>query len=102
MNEKKLGKILREAVSNKKMKTGFKEVLQYLKGTKLIVLSTTLNMDLQDKIKKSAEENNIAILTYPGNSLSLGRLCNLSYGTSVVSLKNLSDEDMDEILDKKS
>ena len=33
MNEKKLKKILKDAVTNKKLKTGSKEVLQFIKGT---------------------------------------------------------------------
>ena len=32
MNEKKLKKILKDAVTEKKIKTGTKEVLQYIKG----------------------------------------------------------------------
>ena len=52
MNEKKLAKILKEGVKNNKIKTGYKEVLQYIKGTKLIVLSKTLTHEKEEKIKK--------------------------------------------------
>ena len=52
MNEKKLAKILKEGVKNNKIKTGYKEVLQYIKGTKLIVLSKTLTPEKEEKIKK--------------------------------------------------
>lgn len=97
MNEKKLGKILKDAVSNSKLRTGFKEVMQYIKGTKLIVLSNSLTSELEEKIKKSAEDSNISVIRYPGNSVLLGRLCSLSYGTRVVSLKNISDEEIKEI-----
>jgi large subunit ribosomal protein L30e len=37
MNEKKLAKLLKEAAVSSKLKTGYKEVMQYMKGTKLIV-----------------------------------------------------------------
>ena len=96
MNEKKLAKFLKEGVKNNKIKTGYKEVLQYIKGTKLIVLSKTLTPEKEEKIKKSAEESDISVIHYPGNSVLLGRLCSLSYGTSVVSLKNVSDEEIKE------
>ncbi len=98
MNEKKLGKILSNAVDSNKLKTGGKEVLQYIKGTKLIVLSKSLSSIIQVKIKKSADENGIPLLNFSGNSIMLGRLCGLSYGTSVVSLKNVSDDEVQDIL----
>ena len=52
MNEKKLAKILKEGVKNNKIKTGYKEVSQYIKGTKLIVISKTLTPEKEEKIKK--------------------------------------------------
>lgn len=97
MNEKKLAKALKEAAVNNKLKTGFKEVMQYIKGTKLIVLSSSLTPDSETRLKKVAEENNIEVIKYSGNSVLLGRLCSLSYGTSVVSLKNVSDEEISEL-----
>ena len=98
MNEKKLAKILKEGVKNNKIKTGYKEVLQYIKGTKLIILSKTLTPEKEEKIKKSAVESAISVISYPVNSVLLGRLCSLSYGTSVVSLKNVSDEELKELI----
>jgi len=98
MNEKKLAKFLKEGVTNNKIKTGYKEVLQYIKGTKIIVLSKSLTPEKEEKIKKSAEESAISLIHYPGNSVLLGRLCSLSYGTSVVSLKNVSDEEVKELI----
>ncbi|MDQ6723804.1 MAG: ribosomal L7Ae/L30e/S12e/Gadd45 family protein [Thermoproteota archaeon] len=98
MNEKKLKKILKDAVTNKKLKTGSKEVLQFIKGTNLILTSTSLPVSTSDKVKKLSEENNIPLYNYPGNSVLLGRLCSLSYRASIVSLKNISEEDRDSIL----
>ena len=98
MNEKKLAKILKEGVKNNKIKTGYKEVLQYIKGTKLIILSKTLTPEKEDKIKKSAVESAISVISYPGNSVLLGRLCSLSYATSVVSSQNVSDEEVKALI----
>ncbi len=98
MNEKKLKKILKDAITNKKLKTGAKEVLQFIKGTNLILISTSLPGPTMDKVKKLSEEGNIPLYQYPGNSVLLGRLCSLSYRTSVVSLKNISEEDVNSVL----
>src|SRR3712207_3065709 len=98
MHEKRLQKALRDAVADNKIRVGSKEVLQYIKGTTLIVLSNSLTTGIIENIKKTAEESNIPIYNYPGNSILLGRLCNLSFRTSVVSLRNISDEDVKAIL----
>jgi len=97
MNEKKLAKTLKEAAVSNKLKTGFKEVMQYIKGTKLIVLSSSLPPDSELQLMKIAEESGIEVIKYPGNSVLLGRLCSVSYGTSVVSLKNVSDEEISQL-----
>jgi large subunit ribosomal protein L30e len=49
------------------------------------------------QLKKIAEESGIEVIKYSGNSVLLGRLCSVSYGTSVVSLKNVSDEEISEL-----
>jgi len=56
MNEKKLGKVLKDAANNNKIKTGFKEVSQYIKGTKLMVISKSLPEDSEEKLRRIAEE----------------------------------------------
>jgi large subunit ribosomal protein L30e len=98
MNEKKLRKVLKESVTNDKIRTGTKEVFQYMKGTNLILTSTSLSDDSLEKVKKLSEESNISLYNFPGNSTLLGRLCGLSYRTSIVSLKNVSEEDVNSIL----
>ena len=97
MNEKKLAKTLKEAAVSNKLKTGYKEVMQYIKGTKLIVLSSSLPLDSEMQLMKISEDSGIEVIKYPGNSVLLGRLCSVSYGTSVVSLKNVSDEEISEL-----
>ena len=98
MNEKKLKKILKDGVKDKKIKTGYKEVLQYIKGTNFIVFQYFDPFKPEEKIKKLSEESATSVISYPGNSLLLGRLCSLSYGASVVSLKNVPEEEVKELI----
>ena len=100
MNDKKLKKILKDALENKKLKTGAKEVQQSIKGTSLILASTSLPESTAGKIEKLSTENNIPIYRYPGNSVSLGRACNLNYRTSIISLKNISEDEVASILNE--
>jgi large subunit ribosomal protein L30e len=98
MNEKKLKKVLKEAVANDKIKTGTKEVFQYIKGTNLLLTSTSLPGHSLEKAKKLSEDSNISLYDFPGNSTLLGRLCGLSYRTSIVSIKGVSEDDVKSIL----
>jgi ribosomal protein L7Ae-like RNA K-turn-binding protein len=98
MNEKKLKKVLKDSVTNDKIRTGTKEVLQHIKGTNLILTSTSVSGDYLDRVKKLSEESNIPLYNFSGNSTLLGRLCGLSYRTNMVSLKNVSEEDIKSIL----
>jgi large subunit ribosomal protein L30e len=100
MNDKKLKKILKDALENKKLKTGAKEVLQSIKGTSLILASTSLPESTADKIEKISTENNIPIYRFPGNSVNLGRACNLTYRTSVISVKNIHEDEVASILNE--
>jgi large subunit ribosomal protein L30e len=100
MNDKKLKKILKDALANKKLKTGAKEVQQSIKGTSLILASGSLPESTADKIRKLSSENNIPLYKYPGNSVNLGRLCNLTYRTSIISLKNISEDEVASILNE--
>lgn len=100
MNDKKLKKILKDASENKKLKTGAKEVQQSIKGTSLILTSNSLPESTADKIKKISTENNIPLFNYPGNSVNLGRVCSLAYRTSIISLKNISEDEIASILNE--
>jgi len=100
MNDKKLKKILKDASENKKLKTGAKEVQQSIKGTSLILTSNSLPESTADKIKKISTENNIPLFRYPGNSVNLGRACSLAYRTSIISLKNISEDEIASILNE--
>lgn len=100
MNQKKFEKVLKDASAENKIKTGTKEVLKYLKGSKIIILSNSLTPETQSQIRKSADDNKIPVIDYPVNSVLLGKMCNLSYGTSAISIKNISDEQINELLKK--
>jgi ribosomal protein L7Ae-like RNA K-turn-binding protein len=100
MNDKKLKKVLKDALENKKLKTGAKEVQQAIKGTSLILTSNSLSESTADKIEKISVENNIPIYKYPGNSANLGRACNLTYRASIISLKHISEDEVASILNE--
>jgi ribosomal protein L30E len=96
---KNLEKIIKEAKSSKKYKEGLKEVKSSVKGSKLIIVSTSLrNIDKQF-IEKHCNELKVPIYYYSDNSIKLGRLFNRPYRISTVALKSIADEDVKALLE---
>ena len=71
---KNLEKIIKEAKSSNKYKEGIKEVKSNIKGTKLIIVSTSVNNADKQSLEKSSKEYKVPIYYYGENSIKLGRL----------------------------
>jgi large subunit ribosomal protein L30e len=95
---KNLEKTIKEAISSKKCKIGTREVMGSIKGSKLIVLSSSLIDDDKSKILEEANAANVPTLQYDGNSVQLGRLCNKTFRISTISLKTGNDNDIQQLL----
>jgi ribosomal protein L30E len=96
---KNLEKIIKEAKSSNKYKEGIKEVKSNIKGSKLIIISTSLNNDDKLFLEKTSAEYKVPIYYYDDNSLKLGRLFNRPYRISTVALKSVSEEDVNTLLE---
>lgn len=95
---KKLEKIAREAISSKKFKAGTREVMKSIKGTKLLIISESMEQKLKEKLETQASNSNVPLYYFRGNSLQLARLCGVPYRVSAISLKTGNTEDVDDIL----
>ena len=96
---KNLEKIIKEAKSSKKYKEGLKEVKSSVKGSKLIIVSTSLRNTDKQFIEKHCNELKVPIYYYSDNSIKLGRLFNRPYRISTVALKSIADEDVKALLE---
>jgi ribosomal protein L30E len=96
---KNLEKIIKEAKSSKKYKEGLKEVRSSVKGSKLIIVSTSLSNTDKQFIEKHCNELKVPIYYYSDNSIKLGRLFNRPYRISTVALKSIADEDVNALLE---
>ena len=96
---KNLEKIIKEAKSSNKYKDGIKEVKSNVKGSKLIIVSTSLNNIDKQLLEKSSKEYKVPIYYYSDNSIKLGRLFNKPYRISTVALKAVSEEDVNSLLE---
>jgi len=96
---KNLEKIIKEAKSSNKYKEGLKEVRSSVKGSKLIIVSTSLTITDKQFIEKHCNELKVPIYYYSDNSIKLGRLFNRPYRISTVALKSIADEDVNALLE---
>lgn len=93
-----LEKVIKEAVSSDKYKSGVKEVLQSVKGSKLIIVSRSLAGHDRGKVEEQAKAASVLVYEYPGTSVQLGKLCNKPFRITAIALKTGTSEEMDAII----
>jgi large subunit ribosomal protein L30e len=98
---KALEKVIKDAVAADKYKSGFKEVLQSVKGTKLIIVSKSIDSADRAKLEEQAKTANVAVYEYPGTSVQLGKLCNKPFRITAIALKSGTAAEIDAIMSEK-
>ena len=93
-----LEKVIKEALASDKYRSGVKEVLQSVKGSKLIILSNTVPAPARSKIEEQAKSANVALYDYPGTSVQLGKMCNKPFRVNAISLKSGDTDEINSIL----
>lgn len=93
-----LEKVIKEAIASDKYKSGVREVLQSVKGSKLIILSNTVPTAARSKIEEQAKSANVALYDYPGTSVQLGKVCNKPFRINAIALKSGSADELSSIL----
>lgn len=93
-----LEKVIKEAVSSDKYKSGVKEVLESVKGSKLIIVSKSLAGHDRGKLEEQAKSANVSLYEYPGTSVQLGKLCNKPYRITAIAIKTGTTEEVDAII----
>lgn len=95
---KTLDKIIKEAVSSDKYRSGVKEVLQSVKGSKLIILSNSVPAPERSKIEEQAKAASVALYDYPGTSVQLGKMCNRPYRVTAIAIKSGNADEINAVL----
>ena len=96
-----LEKVIKDAVAAEKYKSGVKEVLQSVKGSKLIIVSKSVGSGEKNKLEEQAKSANVAIYEFPGNSVQLGKLCNKPFRITAIAIKSGTAEEIDAIMSDK-
>ena len=98
---KALEKVIKDAVAADKYKSGVREVLQSLKGSKLIIVSKSINSDDRVKLEDQAKTASVAVYEYPGTSVQLGKLCNRPFRITAIAIKSGTAAEIDAIMSEK-
>ena len=95
--KKILEKTLKDAIKEKSVIIGSKQVLGSLDKVKLVISSNTRN-GITEKISSEAEKLNVPIINYDGNSVELGRLSGFEYRISTISFTKINDSDIKSLM----
>ena len=95
--KKILEKTLKDAVKEKTVIIGSKQVLGSLDKVKLVISSNTKS-NITEKISSEAKKLSVPILDYNGNSMELGRLSGFEYRVSTISFTKINESDIKSLM----
>ena len=95
---KLLEKALIDAIKERKRIIGVKQIMSSMENSKLVVISRSLPTNLTKKIEESAKNHNVPLIHFNDNSITLGKLCGLTFRVSAISLNLLSNTNTQAIL----
>lgn len=98
---KTLEKVIRGAVGADKYKSGVKEALQSVKGSKLIIVSKSIDPEDRKKLKEQSKSANVTVYEYPGTSVQLGKLCNKPFRITAIAIKSGTADEISAIMSEK-
>jgi large subunit ribosomal protein L30e len=98
---KTLEKVIKDAVGANKYKSGVKEALHSIKGSKLIIVSKSIDSKDMKKLKEQTESANVGVYEYSGTSVQLGKLCNKPFRITAIAIKSGTADEISAIMSEK-
>ncbi|HXG07572.1 MAG TPA: ribosomal L7Ae/L30e/S12e/Gadd45 family protein [Nitrososphaera sp.] len=93
-----LEKVIKDAISSDKYKSGVREVLHSVKGSKLIIVSKSIGPEYRAKLEEQAKAANVPIYEYPGTSVQLGKVCNRPYRVTAIAIRSGTASEIEAIM----
>ena len=93
--------MIKDAVSADKYKSGVKEVLQGVKGSKLIIVSKSVGSGQRAKLVEQAKSASVSVYEFAGNSVQLGKLCNKPFRITAIAIKSGTAEEIKAIISEQ-
>jgi large subunit ribosomal protein L30e len=98
---KALEKVIKDAVAADGYKSGVKEVLQSVKGTKLVIVSKSIDSNDRARLEEQSKTSNVPVYEYLGTSVQLGKLCNKPFRVTAIAINIGSAAEIDAIMSEK-
>jgi large subunit ribosomal protein L30e len=95
---KTIEKVIKDAVAANKYKSGLREVLQSAKGSKLVIVSKSVDAEDRARINEQAKSSGVAIYEFNGNSVQLGKLCNKPFRITAIAIKSATDAEIAAVM----
>jgi large subunit ribosomal protein L30e len=93
-----LDRIIRQAIEMNAYRIGTREVMKNISNAKLIVCSRSLRKDVLESIDNHAKNSNIPVYNINKNSMELGRVVGKPFRVSVISIEQVDDELLKELV----
>ena len=97
VEQQALTKILKDAMKGGRYSLGASEVIADMKGTKLVICSSSLQGDLKTRLAEEAKKNSVHVLSLAKNSTELGRMLGRPFRVSAIALRGISDSDLRQL-----
>lgn len=98
MIEKDFEKILRTVVKTGKYIIGAKEVLKSIKGSKMIIYSSSLSKDKVSEVVDICKSLSIPCMEFKGTSIELGKVCGKPFPISAIAIKSPGEADLSPLI----
>jgi large subunit ribosomal protein L30e len=99
---KTIEKVIKDAVEAEKYKSGVKEVTRSVKGSKLIIISRSLDSQRKAKLQEQASQAGVPVYEFEGNSIQLGKLCNMPFRVTTIALRAGTDQEISALFEKSA
>ena len=98
ISEKNLEKILKAILKSGKVVIGTKEVLGSLKGSKLVISSSSLSKNSLSKIVETCESLSVPLFEFKGTSMDFGRICGKPFLVSAIAIKSSGEINLSPLI----
>jgi len=89
---------LKSASKTGRVTFGMKETIKTLKGSKVVVISTSLSKDELDSIHLACKSAGVPVVLFDDTSMVLGRMAGVGYPVKALSVKSAGDADLERLL----
>jgi large subunit ribosomal protein L30e len=98
ISEKDLEKTLRTVIKTGKYIIGAKEVSKSIKGSKVIIYSSSLSKDMVLEVVNTCKSLSIPFIEFKGTPVELGRICGKQFPISAIAIKSPGEVDLSPLI----